>query len=312
MILCCLRRGPPQNYINGREFMSNYYNTGDILRAYDIKPTKSLGQNFLNDLNVVRNIVDCGELSKDEAVIEVGPGLGVMTSMLSEEAGLVVAVEIDQHLMPVLEPLALSRGNIKIINKDILSLDINRDIIESIIKPAGFTKVKVVANLPYYITTPIAMKFLEENVSGLEKLVFMVQKEVADRMTAGPGGKEYGALSVAVGYFAEGKTEFKVPPSCFSPRPAVDSAVVSLNVRKEPPFELSDKDFFFKVVKAAFGQRRKTLANAISNANYLGASREDVYAILEKMGKDSLIRGETLKPEEFAVLANLLFENKNK
>jgi 16S rRNA (adenine1518-N6/adenine1519-N6)-dimethyltransferase len=290
--------------------MSNYYNTGDILRAYDIKPTKSLGQNFLNDLNVVRNIVDCGELSKDEAVIEVGPGLGVMTSMLSEEAGLVVAVEIDQHLMPVLEPLALSRGNIKIINKDILSLDINRDIIEAIIKPAGFTKVKVVANLPYYITTPIAMKFLEENVQGLTDLVFMVQKEVADRMTAGPGGKEYGALSVAVGYFAEGKTAFKVPPSAFSPRPSVDSAVVSLKVRTEPPFELSDKAYFFKVVKAAFGQRRKTLANALSNAPYIGVSRERVYEILEKMGKDSMIRGETLKPEEFGLLSNLLYEIK--
>ncbi len=286
----------------------NFYNTGDVLRAYDIRPTKSLGQNFLNDLSVVRDIVESAELSKDEAVIEVGPGLGVMTAMLSEEAGLVVAIEIDKRLMPVLEPLALSRGNIKIINQDILSLDINRDIIEKHIKPAGYSKVKVVANLPYYITTPIAMKFLEENVEGLDSLVFMVQKEVADRMTAGPGGKEYGALSVAVGYFAEGKTVFKVPPSAFSPRPAVDSAVVSLKVRKEPPFKLLDKAYFFKVVKAAFGQRRKTLANALSNAPYIGASRENVYGVLEAMGKDSMIRGETLTPAEFAELSNRLIE----
>jgi len=288
--------------------MSNYHNTGDILRAYDIRPTKSLGQNFLNDLNVVRDIVYTAGVSKDEAVIEVGPGLGVMTSMLAEEAGLVIAVEIDERLMPVLEPLAVSRGNIKIINKDILSLDINRDIIDAYIKPAGFTKVKVVANLPYYITTPIAMKFLEENVEGLESLVFMVQKEVADRMAAGPGGKEYGALSVAVGYFAECKTAFKVPPSAFSPRPSVDSAVVSLKVRKTPPFELTDKAYFFKVVKASFAQRRKTLANAIANAPYIGASREQVYDILAEMGKDSMIRGETLRPEEFAVLSNLLLK----
>lgn len=291
-------------------FMSRYYNTGDILRAYDIHPSKSLGQNFLNDLGIVQDIVDAAALTKEDAVIEVGPGLGVMTSMLSDAAGYVAAVEIDRRLLPVLEPLALACGNVEIINRDILSLDINQDIIAQHIAPRGFSRVKVVANLPYYITTPIVMKFLEEKTEGLERLVFMVQKEVADRMTAGPGGKEYGALSVAVGYFAEGETAFKVPPSAFTPRPGVDSAVVSLKVRKEPPFALRDQDYFFKVVKASFGQRRKTLANALSNAPYIGVSKEQVYAVIAEMGKDERIRGETLTPEEFALLSNLLFERR--
>ncbi len=289
--------------------MSNYFSTGDILRAYDIKPTKSLGQNFLNDLEVVREIVSIAELTKDDAVIEIGPGLGVMTSMLSAEAGFVVAVEIDTKLLKVLEPLRLAKGNIEIINSDILKLDIKKDIIEKYIEPNGFKNVKVVANLPYYITTPIAMKFLEENVPNLDTLVFMVQKEVADRMTAGPGGKEYGALSVAVGYFAEGKTAFKVPPSAFTPRPNVDSAVVRLKVRKTPPFELVDKEYFFKTVKASFAQRRKMLTNSLANAPYLGVDRDAVCNALEKMEKSSTIRGEVLTPAEFGELSNILIQS---
>lgn len=288
--------------------MGQYFHSADILKAYDVHPSKGLGQNFLNDLGVVRQIVDAAELTKEDAVIEVGPGLGVMTSMLSEAAGLVVAVEIDKKLIPVLEPLALSRGNVEIVNRDILSLDIGRDLIGRFTEPAGYKTVKAVANLPYYITTPIVMKFLEEQPAGLDRLVFMVQKEVADRMTAGPGGKEYGVLSVAVGYFAEAKTAFKVPPSAFTPRPGVDSAVVSLKVRPAPPFSLRDRDFFFRVVKAAFGQRRKTLANALSHAPALGVSRETVYEAIGKMGKDAQIRGETLTPAEFALLANLLYD----
>lgn len=290
--------------------MGNYYNTGEIMRSYDIRPTKSLGQNFLNDLGVVREIVSIAELTKDDAVIEIGPGLGVMTSMLAEEAGLVVAVEIDTKLLKVLEPLKISKGNIEIINEDILKLDIKRDILNKYIVPNGYKSVKVVANLPYYITTPIAMKFLEENVPLLESLTFMVQKEVADRMTAGPGGKEYGALSVAVGYFAEGKTAFKVPPSAFTPRPNVDSAVVSLIVRKTPPFELEDKDYFFKVVKASFAQRRKMLTNSLANAQYLGVTREDVTDALEKIGKSATIRGEVLTPAEFGELSNILYKKR--
>lgn len=290
--------------------MSNTFNTGEILRAYDLKPTKSLGQNFLNDIRVVQDIVSIADLSKDVAVIEIGPGLGVMTELMADECGLVVAVEIDTRLMEVLNPLAIRKGNIEIINEDIMSLDINRDIIEKVIAPHGFSRVKIVANLPYYITTPIVMKCLEENVNGLESLTFMVQKEVAERMVAGPGGKDYGAMSVSVGYFSEGHIAFTVPPHCFTPMPGVDSSVVTLNIRKEPPFELLDKDYFFKVVKASFAQRRKTLANGLANAPYLGASRDDVYQVLDKMGKDAQIRGERLSPSEFATLSNELYRIK--
>ncbi len=290
--------------------MSNYYNTGEILRAYELRPSKSLGQNFLNDLSVVQDIVYTAGLTKEDAVIEVGPGLGVMTEMMAREAGLVVAVEIDTRLMQVLNPLAIRLGNVKIINEDVMSLDINRDIVGKIIEPMGFKSVKVVANLPYYITTPIVMKFLEDGVKGLKSLTFMVQKEVAERMVAGPGGKDYGAMSVTVGYFSEGNVAFDVSPACFTPRPGVDSSVVHLRLREQPPFELRDKDYFFKVVKASFAQRRKTLANGLTNAPYLGVNRDDVYAVLNKIGKDSQLRGEKLSPDEFAVLANALFEMK--
>lgn len=285
-------------------------NTSEILRAYDLKPTKSLGQNFLNDIRVVQDIVCSAELTKEDAVIEIGPGLGIMTEMMADVCGLVVAVEIDTRLMEVLTPLAIRKGNIEIINEDIMALDINRDIIDKIIAPRGFTRVKVVANLPYYITTPIVMKCLEENVRGLKSLTFMVQKEVAERMVAAPGGKDYGAMTVSVGYFSEGEIAFDVPPHCFTPMPGVSSAVVNLAIREEPPFELLDKEFFFKVVKASFAQRRKTLANGLANAPYLGVTREKVYQVLEKMGKDSQIRGEKLSPAEFGELSNELFKLK--
>lgn len=232
--------------------MKNSFNTGEILAAYDLRPTKSLGQNFLNDLNVVREIVSTANLTKDDAVIEVGPGLGVMTEIMAEQAGLVVAIEIDTRLMQVLNPLAIRMGNVKILNEDVMKLDINRDVVDKIIAPAGFKSIKVVANLPYYITTPIVMKFLEEGVKGLESLTFMVQKEVAERMVAAPGGKDYGAMTVSVGYFSEGKIAFDVSPACFTPRSGVDSSVVNLTLRKEPPFALKDKEYFFKVVKASF------------------------------------------------------------
>ena len=286
--------------------MSANFNTNEILRAYDIRPSKGLGQNFLNDITVVQDIVFTAELSKEDAVIEIGPGLGVMTEILAEQAGLVVAVEIDERLIKVLTPLSIRMGNIEIINRDIMKIDINKEIIDKIIAPRGFKSVKVVANLPYYITTPIIMKLLEENVTGLEKMVFMVQKEVAERMVAPPGGKDYGAMTVSVNYFSEGKIAFIVPPHCFTPRPGVDSAVVSLDIRKEPPFELIDKDYFFKIVKASFAQRRKMLVNGLINAPYTRTTREKVLAALEKMGKDEKVRGETLSAEEFGMLANLL------
>jgi len=286
--------------------MSGFYNTGEIMKAYGIRPTKSLGQNFLNDLSVVERITDTGELTPEDGVIEIGPGLGVMTQMMAKKAGYVVAVEIDQHLMPVLEPLAAALGNCTIINKDIMQMDVKREIIDEIFAKKGVKKVKVVANLPYYITTPIIMNLLENYSDLIDTMVFMVQKEVAERMCAGPGGKDYGAMTVTTQYFSEPKLAFIVPPSCFTPRPGVDSAVVRLKIRENPPFELTNKEYFFKIIKASFAQRRKTLVNGLTNAPYTGVNKEKVLRVLSEMGKDELIRGETLSPNEFAILSNAL------
>jgi 16S rRNA (adenine1518-N6/adenine1519-N6)-dimethyltransferase len=282
-------------------------NTKELMKVYNIEPVKKLGQNFLHDYNIVEKIVLSADIDKDDCVVEVGPGLGVMTSYLAERAHKVVAVEIDRKLIPVLERLKDDHDNIEIVNEDVLKIDINKDIIE---KYCSDKKVKVVANLPYYITTPIIMKFLEENVSNLESMTFLVQKEVAERICAKPGGKEYGMLTVAVNYFACPRILFKVSPSVFIPKPNVDSSVIRLDVRKERPFHLKDQDYFFKVLKAAFAQRRKTLANSLANAPYLHVTREDVYKALEEMGKSISIRGEVLSGEEFGTLSNILYDKK--
>ncbi len=273
-----------------------------------IRPKKSLGQNFLNDMRVVQDILCAAELSEDDAVIEVGPGLGVMTEKLAEQAGLVAAVEIDGALIPTLKKLEERFGNVVILNRDILKTDVRRDILDKFVTPRSLERVKVVANLPYYITTPIVMKFLEENASDVDSLVIMVQKEVAERMIAPPGGKDYGAMTVTVNYFSEPEIMFTVPPHCFYPRPGVDSAVVRLKIRKEPPFELISREHFFLTVRAAFSQRRKTLTNALSNAPYMNVTREKVAEILAGMGKDVMIRGERLSPAEFGQLSNLLIK----
>jgi 16S rRNA (adenine1518-N6/adenine1519-N6)-dimethyltransferase len=273
-----------------------------------IRPKKSLGQNFLNDMRVVQDILCAAELSENDAVIEVGPGLGVMTEKLAEQAGLVAAVEIDGALIPTLKKLEERFGNVVILNRDILKTDVRRDILDEFVTPRSLERVKVVANLPYYITTPIVMKFLEENASDVDSLVIMVQKEVAERMIAPPGGKDYGAMTVTVNYFSEPEIMFTVPPHCFYPRPGVDSAVVRLKIRKEPPFELISREHFFLTVRAAFSQRRKTLTNALSNAPYMNVTREKVAEILAGMGKDVMIRGERLSPEEFGQLSNLLIK----
>ncbi len=273
-----------------------------------IRPKKSLGQNFLNDMRVVQDILSAAELSEDDAVIEVGPGLGVMTEKLAEQAGLVAAVEIDGALIPTLKKLEERFGNVVILNRDILKTDVRRDILDKFVTPRSLERVKVVANLPYYITTPIVMKFLEENASDVDSLVIMVQKEVAERMIAPPGGKDYGAMTVTVNYFSEPEIMFTVPPHCFYPRPGVDSAVVRLKIRKEPPFELISREHFFLTVRAAFSQRRKTLTNALSNAPYMNVTREKVAEILAGMGKDVMIRGERLSPAEFGQLSNLLIK----
>ncbi len=285
------------------------FNTRDKMRAFAIRPVKSLGQNFLTDCDVVENIVEAAELTPRDMVLEIGPGLGIMTEAMAQRAGFVAAVEIDRQLMQPLGALAAAYDNVAVVNSDILKVDIRREIIEKYFTGRGFSCIKVVANLPYYITTSIIMNLLELSLPEVSRMVFMVQKEVGQRMTAGPGGKEYGALSVAVTYFAESEIVFAVPPHCFTPRPAVDSCVVKLEVRREEPFYLKDRNYFFQVVKAAFGQRRKMLTNALANAPYLEVSREQVLAALAEMGKNEKIRGETLSASEFGKLSNILRKN---
>ncbi len=284
------------------------FNTRERLERFGIRPNKSLGQNFLNDIGVVQEIVSVSEAGPEDLIIEVGPGLGVMTGLLAQSAGKVIAVEIDKRLWEPLQYLCRQYGNLTVLCADILKLNIREDILRPYLSP--FKRVRVVSNLPYYITTPIVMKFLEERLPELESLTFLVQKEVAERMVAMPGGKEYGALSVSIGYFSEGTVCFSVPPHVFTPQPNVDSSVVTLRVRKEPPFPLEDRDYFFRVVRASFGQRRKMLVNSLANASYLGVSKELVYQAIRTLGKPDQIRGETLTPAEFGALANYLFTHR--
>ena len=287
--------------------MDQKFNTKDRMNFFGIKPSKSLGQNFLNDISVVQEIVYSANLTEEDIVVEVGPGLGVMTDLLANEAGLVIAVEIDKNLIPPLQAVCDMHNNIELINDDILKVNIREIVAQKIEESDGKLKnVKVVANLPYYITTPIIFSFLENKMPQLRSMTFMVQKEVAKRMTAKPGGKDYGALTVTVGYFSEPEIEFIVPPHCFIPQPNVDSAVITLKLREKPPFELDDQEYFFKVVRAAFCQRRKMLANSLANAQYLGITRETAVRCIEEIGKNSGIRGEVLSPEEFGQLSNLL------
>jgi 16S rRNA (adenine1518-N6/adenine1519-N6)-dimethyltransferase len=273
-------------------------NTKELIKKYGIRLTKSLGQNFLTDRNVVSRIVDTAELTKDDLVIEIGPGVGSMTGELATRAGKVIAVEIDRHLIPALKDHLQSFSNLEIINKDIMKVNV-KDIT---VNNQGMRQ-KVVANLPYYITTPIIMKLLEED-NDIELMVFMVQKEVAQRMVAKPGGKDYGALSVAVQYYAQPEKVFDVPPHCFVPQPEVDSTIIKLKKNETPPVYLKDKDMFFKVVKASFGQRRKTLLNALSNSGALNKNKEEIREILSSVNINENARGETLSIEQFANLSN--------
>ncbi len=280
------------------------------MEYFGIKPVKSLGQNFLNDLNVVQEIVYCAGITKEDLVIEIGPGLGTMTEKLAACAGHVTAVELDRALIPVLESVLSPYDNADVIQGDILKTDISALISARLAEYKSLKRVKVTANLPYYITTPVIMMLLEDHASEIDSMTFMVQKEVARRMTASPGGKEYGALTVAAGYFSDVKVCFDVPPHCFIPQPAVDSSVIRLEIRKEPPFELDDRDFFFKVVRASFCQRRKMLANSLANAPYLGVARDHAVKCIEHIGKDARIRGETLSPAEFAALSNTILRSR--
>lgn len=276
-------------------------NTIEVLQRHNFTFQKKYGQNFLVDPNVLERVMDAAGVSGEDCVLEIGPGIGTMTQLLAERAGKVVAVEIDRNLIPILEETLAPYSNVTVINEDILKLDV-----EETIRVRGEGRpVKVVANLPYYITTPIIMSLLEGG-APLESITVMVQKEVAERMQAGPGTKDYGALSLAVQYYSRPEVVANVPPNCFIPRPNVGSAVIRLTRYGTPPVQAADPGKLFAVIRASFNQRRKTLANSLANAPGLPASRERVTRILEEMGLPAMIRGEALTLEQFAALSDRL------
>ena len=281
--------------------LGNPTNTIAVLQKYGFNFQKKFGQNFLIDSNILENIIDAAQVTKDDCVIEIGPGIGTMTQYLCEHAREVIAVEIDKNLIPILADTLSAYDNITVINEDILKVDINKIVEE---RNQG-RPVKVVANLPYYITTPIIMGLFESHVP-LDSITIMVQKEVADRMQVGPGTKDYGALSLAVQYYAKPKVEMIVPATCFMPRPNVDSAVIKLTRYQNPPVQATDENFMFDIIRASFNQRRKTLVNGLTNAGGLKVSKEAILEALEQMGLPATIRGEALTLEQFAQLSDLL------
>lgn len=276
-------------------------NTIAVLQKYNFNFQKRFGQNFLIDTRVLDKIMDSAEITKDDCVLEIGPGIGTMTQYLAERAGSVVAVEIDKALIPILADTLSAYDNVTIINDDILKVDVNKIVEE---KNQG-RPIKVVANLPYYITTPIIMGLFESKVP-LQSITIMVQKEVADRMQVGPGTKDYGALSLAVQYYAKPEIVAMVPPNCFIPRPNVGSAVIRLTRYAEPPVQVEDEKKMFALIRASFNQRRKTLVNGLTNAPELKVSKEQILTALEQMGLSATIRGEALTLQQFAQLSNLI------
>ena len=284
--------------------LGNPTNTIAVLNRYGFSFQKKFGQNFLIDENVVEKIVRDAGVTKDDFVLEIGPGIGTMTQILCENAREVVAVEIDDKLIPILTEDTLSwYDNVTVIHEDILKLD----IVKLANERNGGKPIKVVANLPYYITTPIIMGLFESHVP-LDSITIMVQKEVADRMQVGPGTKDYGALSLAVQYYAEPYIVANVPPNCFMPRPNVGSAVIRLTRHTEPKIVVKDEKFMFKLIRASFNQRRKTLQNGINNSAELSISKDAVVEALRKMGLSESIRGEALTLAQFAELSDLLCE----
>lgn len=276
-------------------------NTIEILQKYNFSFQKKFGQNFLIDTHVLEKIIAKADISKDDMVLEIGPGIGTMTQYLCESAKKVVAVEIDKTLIPILNDTLSEYDNVSIINEDILKVDINRLVEEE----NDGKPIKVVANLPYYITTPIIMGLFEKKVK-VESITVMVQKEVAQRIQSGPGTKDYGALSLAVQYYAEPEIVANVPPNCFMPRPNVSSAVIRMKLHATPVVNVSDEVLMFQLIKASFSQRRKTLTNGINNSPELKFTKEQVAEALIQMGKNENVRGETLTLEEFAELADIL------
>ena len=283
------------------EKLSSPKKTIEIIQKYNFDFQKKFGQNFLIDSHVLEKIIDAANITKDDFVLEIGPGIGTMTQYLSEHAREVMAVEIDHNLIPILKETLAGYDNVEVLNEDILKVDIGK-IAEK--KNQG-RPIKVVANLPYYITTPIIMGLFEKNVP-MDSLTVMVQKEVAQRMQAGPGTKDYGALSLAVQFYAEPYIVANVPPNCFMPRPKVGSAVIRLTRYKDMPVKVKNEQLMFSIIRASFNQRRKTLQKGINNSSTLHFSKEQVVDALDKMGLSPKIRGEALSLEQFARLSDLL------
>ena len=281
--------------------LGNPKNTIEVLQKYGFNFQKKFGQNFLIDTRILEGIIDAAQITKDDFVLEIGPGIGTMTQYLCESAREVVAVEIDKNLIPILADTLSAYDNVEVINEDILKVDI-----KTLAEERNHGKpIKVVANLPYYITTPIIMGLFESHVP-IDSITIMVQKEVADRMQEGPGSKEYGALSLAVQYYANPKIVLNVPPSCFMPQPKVGSAVIRLERHAQPPVQVENEQLMFQLIRASFNQRRKTLANGLNNFQSLHLDKETIQKCIEELGVPATIRGEALSLEQFAKLSNIV------
>ena len=287
-----------------REKLGNPKNTIEVIQKYQFAFQKKFGQNFLIDPHVLDKIIGAAGVTKEDMVLEIGPGIGTMTQYLAEAAREVVAVESDNNLIPILKETLAEYDNVTVINEDILKVDIKKLAEEH----NGGRPIKVVANLPYYITKPIIMGLFESNVP-IDNITVMVQKEVADRMQVGPGSKDYGALSLAVQYYAEPYIVANVPPNCFIPRPNVGSAVIRLTRHKEMPVQVADPKLMFRLIRASFNQRRKTLQNGLNNAPDVSFTKEQIVAAIESLGVPATIRGEALDLQQFAQLANYFTEN---
>ena len=286
--------------------LGNPQNTIAVLQKYKFNFQKKFGQNFLIDTHVLDKIIDAAGITEEDFVLEIGPGIGTMTQYLCENAREVVAVEIDKNLIPILEDTLSDYRNVTVINQDILKLDI-----PALAKEKNDGKpIKVVANLPYYITTPIIMGLFESHVP-IDSITIMVQKEVADRMQVGPGTKDYGALSLAVQYYAKPEIVANVPPNCFMPRPKVGSAVIKLTRYEKPPVDVKDEGLMFRLIRASFNQRRKTLVNGIRNSGDFSLSKEEIEDVFNRCDLPLNIRGEALTLEQFAMLANCIYDEKN-
>ena len=288
-------------------FLGNPKKTIEVIQKYEFAFQKKFGQNFLIDTHVLDKIISAAEITKDDLVVEIGPGIGTMTQYLACAAREVVAIEIDKMLIPILQDTLSAYDNVTIINEDVLKVDLNKLAEEK----NGGRPVKIVANLPYYITTPIIMGLFENHVP-LHSITVMVQKEVADRMRMGPGTKDYGALSLAVQYYAEPYLVANVPQNCFMPRPKIGSAVIRLTVHEKPPVTVGDEKLMFRLIRASFNQRRKTLANGLNNSPELNFSKEQIAAAIEKLGVSPSIRGEALTLKEFAQLTDIFLEMEGK